>query len=621
MLTHEHDVFDKDRTFLIDVESRTIKNQSKKQILVKTDHNSEIFTFEMPRYIEGHDMTLCNVNEVHYINLGANDDKGKVSKGLYQIEDLQVYTEDNEKVVFSWVIKGNATKYSGKLKFKIKFKCVNNNAEITYLWNTINNEEFSVGEDINNTDYVEEIYADVLAQWEQKFIEAGAIVVDEALDTESTNPVQNKVVAAAISQLSQDMANNGKGLTEAQINALDGMFKVCVFDDSKDYASAYESFKIAFGINDSSGDSSGSEETTTTYTITNNLANATSDNANTSIEEGSSYVANISASSGYVLSNVTVTMGGTDITSSAYSNGVISIASVSGDIIITVTTTQETTEPSEATLTSIEATYNGGDVLVGSELTDLASNLVVNATYSDGSTETVTGYELNGEIVEGTNTITVTYGEITTTFDVVGYIESVTPTSYSGHILASNPSGWSDDDNWIRASNGSVLGNLANGQTEGTAHGFVYRKPFSGTIWVRSICKTTNANINYSSYMIIADDEEAINNPSYETMQSLKNSMNTSIFTIGDVGSQHFLVKTDGTYEQIQTGYIDSSGYENGYGVVNIQKFEIPSGKVGYLTSTYITSNSNYRYIEGINAVFYEDVTDNPIATVNEVSE
>ena len=187
-----------------------------------------------------------------------------------------------------------------------------------------------------------------------------------------------------------------------------------------------------------------------------------------------------------------------------------------------------------------------------------------------------------------------------------------------GVKLSSNPSGWSGDDNWISASNGSVLGNLANGQTEGTAHGFVYRKPFSGTIWVRSICKTTNANINYSSYMIIADDEEAINNPSYETMQSLKNSMNTSIFTIGDVGSQHFLVKTDGTYEQIQTGYIDSSGYENGYGVVNIQKFEIPSGKVGYLTSTYITSNSNYRYIEGINAVFPYDIMNNPTISVVE---
>ena len=37
--------------------------------------------------------------------------------------------------------------------------------------------------------------------------------------------------------------------------------------------------------------------------------------------------------------NVTVTMGGTDITSTAYSNGVISIASVTGNLVITVTET------------------------------------------------------------------------------------------------------------------------------------------------------------------------------------------------------------------------------------------------------------------------------------------
>ena len=174
MYTHEHDVLDNDRHFIINPNTREIINQSDKKTLVKSDHNSEIFTFEMPRYVEGHDMTLCNVNEVHYINLGAGNDKGKTSNGLYQIEDLQVDTENEEKVVFSWVIKGNATKYEGTLQFKIKFKCVNNNAEITYLWNTLINKELSVGEDINNTDYVEEMYADVLEQWKQDFISSGA---------------------------------------------------------------------------------------------------------------------------------------------------------------------------------------------------------------------------------------------------------------------------------------------------------------------------------------------------------------------------------------------------------------------------------------------------------------
>lgn len=77
----------------------------------------------------------------------------------------------------------------------------------------------------------------------------------------------------------------------------------------------------------------------------------------------------------------------------------------------------------EITLTSISATYSGGDVAVGTALTDL-TGIVVTAKYSDGSTENVTGYTLSGEIAEGSNTITVSYGGKTTTFTVTGVAES-----------------------------------------------------------------------------------------------------------------------------------------------------------------------------------------------------
>lgn len=80
------------------------------------------------------------------------------------------------------------------------------------------------------------------------------------------------------------------------------------------------------------------------------------------------------------------------------------------------------TEP-EKTLTSISATYTGGDVAVGTAVADL-TGIVVTAHYSDGSTETVTGYTLSGTIAEGSNTITVSYGGMTTTFAVTGVAES-----------------------------------------------------------------------------------------------------------------------------------------------------------------------------------------------------
>ena len=75
-------------------------------------------------------------------------------------------------------------------------------------------------------------------------------------------------------------------------------------------------------------------------TITNTLTHVTNSNAATSIENETAYSATLSADTGYTLGTVIVTMGGTDITSTAYSDGNISIASVTGDIVITAVATK-----------------------------------------------------------------------------------------------------------------------------------------------------------------------------------------------------------------------------------------------------------------------------------------
>lgn len=71
------------------------------------------------------------------------------------------------------------------------------------------------------------------------------------------------------------------------------------------------------------------------YTIIYNLTNVTSDNSITSIRTGESFTASLTASSGFNISSIVVTMGGADITSSAVNGSVISIASVAGDVVIT----------------------------------------------------------------------------------------------------------------------------------------------------------------------------------------------------------------------------------------------------------------------------------------------
>lgn len=77
----------------------------------------------------------------------------------------------------------------------------------------------------------------------------------------------------------------------------------------------------------------------------------------------------------------------------------------------------------DVSMTGISAVYSGGDVAVGTAVTDL-TGIVVTAHYSDGTSETVTGYTLSGEIAEGGNTITVSYEGKTTTFTVTGVAES-----------------------------------------------------------------------------------------------------------------------------------------------------------------------------------------------------
>ena len=68
------------------------------------------------------------------------------------------------------------------------------------------------------------------------------------------------------------------------------------------------------------------------YSVISNLSNCTNSNSATQVVGGQSYSATITANSGYQLSSVTVTMGGQSV---SVNGGNISIAEVTGDIVIT----------------------------------------------------------------------------------------------------------------------------------------------------------------------------------------------------------------------------------------------------------------------------------------------
>lgn len=82
----------------------------------------------------------------------------------------------------------------------------------------------------------------------------------------------------------------------------------------------------------------------TYYSITNNLTGCTNSNTSTQVEENTSYSATITPLTNYQIDSITVTMGGTDITSSAVSGNNINITSITGDIVITIVASEKTEE-------------------------------------------------------------------------------------------------------------------------------------------------------------------------------------------------------------------------------------------------------------------------------------
>lgn len=78
------------------------------------------------------------------------------------------------------------------------------------------------------------------------------------------------------------------------------------------------------------------------YSVTNNLTNATTDNETSLIEAGKSYIAHISADSGYRIDTISCTMGGEIVN---VTDNTVSIESVTGNIVITAVAVEDSDLP------------------------------------------------------------------------------------------------------------------------------------------------------------------------------------------------------------------------------------------------------------------------------------
>lgn len=129
------------------------------------------------------------------------------------------------------------------------------------------------------------------------------------------------------------------------------------------------------------------------FSITNKLTNVSNSNSAIQVDYGNSYSATITANSGYEINSLSITMGGVDITSTAFNNNEINISNVTGDLIISISATETLTISNISNITQPAQTefyieYNTNVEVVKHEVSwdggntfyDKTSDVVVNGT-------------------------------------------------------------------------------------------------------------------------------------------------------------------------------------------------------------------------------------------------
>ena len=202
-MPHSHPIYDSDKHFVIDPITRNITNNSSKLTITQYDHNSERFTFEIPRIIEGHDMSLSDLVRVHFINIGSI--KTNTNSGVYEVDDMLVSLHDPDTITFSWLISGAATRYNGSLNFAIRFYCISDESIIDYSWGTNIYSGIKVSNSLDNSEAIAEDYVDVLEKWKQDVIDTCFDYTNKIignlndLETEAKNNLVVAINEAALS--------------------------------------------------------------------------------------------------------------------------------------------------------------------------------------------------------------------------------------------------------------------------------------------------------------------------------------------------------------------------------------------------------------------------------------
>lgn len=181
-MSHDHTIEDISLNFIIDPITRTITLQSDKQYLTQLDHESERLTFGIQRFIEGHDMSMCDRIEIHYTNITKKKDAK--SEGVYIVKDTdKSFTSD--QFTFSWLVRRESTLHAGVLRFSIAFICHDEDENIIYEWGTTEYKNIQVLTRLEHTVTTIAKYPDLYEQLKQEILDN--YTIDESKINEIIN--------------------------------------------------------------------------------------------------------------------------------------------------------------------------------------------------------------------------------------------------------------------------------------------------------------------------------------------------------------------------------------------------------------------------------------------------
>lgn len=358
----------------VDDDTRLVTIPDKyKKLGVESDEKAKRIWFRFPKLVGNNGVDLSEIGvRVNYRNANGDGD-------IYIVEDL---TTDGDCVTFSWELTRKVTAYKGNVSFVVCAVKSDTDGTIKNEWNTTLNKECEVLEGLEVTEQITQENPDI------------------------------------IEYILANLGSGGTGLSTEAIDKLEEVGNYLAYTTTDGGSKWTELISIL--RNGSSGGGSGETVPATGITLDKTTLSFTDSATQTlvaTVEPSDTTDKIVWTSNAESVAKVT------NGVVKPLSNGSATITATCGSVSATCSVTVDIAEEEQVTLTSISATYTGGDVAVGTSLNDL-TGITVTAHYSDGSTANVTGYTLSGEIVEGSNTITVSYGGKSTTFTVTGVAES-----------------------------------------------------------------------------------------------------------------------------------------------------------------------------------------------------